>query len=336
MSLRQVITIRYAGHLRSSRGSTWPRSWRHERPRATPRPRRRRRRWRACSPPSPAPSTPAASDLADLRSAVRTAARVLGLPPKSVTAHPGALGPLLAGVVPAAHGLRPARWRNVRSLLGKALQLAGCRPPARPRRRSARPGLAASSPAGSRPRRPRIALGRLMRFCSARGIAPEAVDDAVLARFRRALVEGSLARKPQPGAPRRGPRLEPGRRHRAGLAGDGADPAARRQGTLRAAGRGLPAELRRRPRGLARPARRRGSAGRAAVPAAAPGHLARPPPARAHPRLGPGPPRPRPGDPHRPRRPGRARGLARGLALPPRAQPAASPRPTCTSWPPPR
>ena len=53
-------------------------------------------------------------DLADLRSAVRTAARVLGLPPASVTAHPGALGQLLAGVVPAAHGLRPARWRNVR------------------------------------------------------------------------------------------------------------------------------------------------------------------------------------------------------------------------------
>jgi hypothetical protein len=48
-------------------------------------------------------------DLADLRSAVRTAARVLGLPLESVTAHPGALGRLLAGVAPAAHGLRPAR-----------------------------------------------------------------------------------------------------------------------------------------------------------------------------------------------------------------------------------
>ncbi len=60
-------------------------------------------------------------DLADLRAA----ARVLGLPPEAVTAHPGALGRRLAQVAPAAHGLRPARWRNVRSLLGKALRLAG-------------------------------------------------------------------------------------------------------------------------------------------------------------------------------------------------------------------
>jgi hypothetical protein len=37
-------------------------------------------------------------DLADLRSAVRAAARVLGLPPESVTAHPGALP---AGATPA-------------------------------------------------------------------------------------------------------------------------------------------------------------------------------------------------------------------------------------------
>lgn len=135
-------------------------------------------------------------DLADLRSAVRTVARVLGLPPAAVTAHPGALGRLLAGVVPAAHGLRPARWRNVRSLLGKALDLAGADllpgraveplPPAWRVLADRLPTKAA-----------RIALSRLMRFCSARGLVPAAVDDAVLERFHQALVAGSLVRKPQ-------------------------------------------------------------------------------------------------------------------------------------------
>jgi integrase len=135
-------------------------------------------------------------DLADLRSAVRIAARTLGLPPESVTAHPGTLGRLLANVAPAAHGLRPARWRNVRSLLGKALQLAGA---------DLLPGRAVDPLLPSwrelagrlETKAARIALGRLMRFCSAHGLGPEAVDDAVLARFHQALVEGSLARKPQ-------------------------------------------------------------------------------------------------------------------------------------------
>src|SRR3954452_22456705 len=63
-------------------------------------------------------------NLADLRSAVRTVAKVLGLPPEAVPAHPGFLRPRLERVVPAAHGLRPARWANVRSLLGTALRLA--------------------------------------------------------------------------------------------------------------------------------------------------------------------------------------------------------------------
>ena len=134
-------------------------------------------------------------DLPDLRSAVRTAARVLGLPPESVAAHPGPLGQLLARVVPAAHGLRPARWANVRSLLGKALALAGCDLlPARtvasldPTWRDLANRLEVKAL--------QIGLSRLMRFCSAQGIPPEAVDDAVLERFRLALEHSSLVRRP--------------------------------------------------------------------------------------------------------------------------------------------
>jgi integrase len=126
---------------------------------------------------------------------VRVVARVLGLPPASITAHPGVLGPRLARVVPTAHGLHPSRWANVRSLLGKALQLAGCDLlPART--------VAPLDPAWRElanrleVKALQIGLSRLMRFCSGQGIPPEAVDDAVLARFREALERSSLVRRP--------------------------------------------------------------------------------------------------------------------------------------------
>jgi hypothetical protein len=64
-------------------------------------------------------------DLPDLRSAVRTVARALGRPPEAIPAHPGHLRQLLAAVTPATHGLRPARWANTRSLLGRAMRLTG-------------------------------------------------------------------------------------------------------------------------------------------------------------------------------------------------------------------
>ena len=133
--------------------------------------------------------------LADLRSAVRTVARVLALPPEAIPAHPGFLRPRLERVMPAAHGLRPARWTNVRSLLGKALRLAGV---------DLLPGryLAPLAPAWQQladplPKELEVALSRLMRFCSVDGIAPVAVDDVVLDRFLTALEQESLIRDPQ-------------------------------------------------------------------------------------------------------------------------------------------
>ena len=134
-------------------------------------------------------------DLADLRSAVRTVARVLGLPPASITAHPDPLGQLLARVVPTAHGLRPARWRNVRALLGKALALAGG--DLLPARTVAPLTPAWQELAGRlEVKALQIGLSRLMRYCSSQGIAPETVDDAVLERFRLALEQSSLVRRP--------------------------------------------------------------------------------------------------------------------------------------------
>ena len=54
--------------------------------------------------------------VADLRSAVRSLCRVLGKPPFEVPADPGVLGRALRRALPAASGISPARWANIKSL----------------------------------------------------------------------------------------------------------------------------------------------------------------------------------------------------------------------------
>jgi integrase len=133
---------------------------------------------------------------ADLASAVRAVARTLGLPPGDVPAHPGFLGQRVAKVGPAAHGLTPSRWANIKSLLRRALNLAGV---------STMPGryLAPLSPAWSGLRRQipdrgtKLGLSRLMHFCSAEKIEPEDVDDSVLERYRQALELEAVVKNPR-------------------------------------------------------------------------------------------------------------------------------------------
>src|SRR3954447_11580125 len=65
--------------------------------------------------------------LADLRSAVHGLCRVLGQPPGEVPADPGVLGRALNRALPAAAGVGPRRWANIKSLVLKALSLSGCK-----------------------------------------------------------------------------------------------------------------------------------------------------------------------------------------------------------------
>ena len=135
--------------------------------------------------------TPAAR--ADLKSAVRTVCRVLGMPPDAMPAHPGFLRPKLAAVAPAAHGIEVRRWANVKSLLHKALGIAGIR---------TMPGryMAPHSPAWREKyqaitdRSTRLGLSRLTRFCSAQGIEPDEVNDAIASAYLKALEEESLVK----------------------------------------------------------------------------------------------------------------------------------------------
>ena len=131
--------------------------------------------------------------VADLGSAVRSLCRVLGQAPGEVPADPGVLGRALRRALPAAAGIGPARWANIKSLVLQGLRLTGCRVlPGR----SLHPltpawqALEALLPT----RYHRAALSRLMHYCSGQGIPPEAVDQAVFDRFGAAILDDSFIR----------------------------------------------------------------------------------------------------------------------------------------------
>ena len=154
---------------------------------------------------------------ADLCSAVRSLGQVLGKTPAEIPAEPGVLGRLIRRAMPAAAGVNPRRWANIKSLAIKALHLSGCK--VMPSR-----SLHPLTPAWAEldallpTRYFRAALSRLMHFCSAQGIEPAAVDQAVFDRFGAAIMHDSFIRN-QRIATRPLPGCGPGqpRRSRAGL-----------------------------------------------------------------------------------------------------------------------
>jgi integrase len=132
---------------------------------------------------------------ADIASALNTLAKALGQPLDAIPAEPAALRARLDGATSAQMGHRPGRWRNIRSLVSAALARVGrIRLPARLD--------LAPAPAWEAllkkplPRDARFRLGRFARYCTAQGIDPAEVDDAVLARFRADLETGSLVADP--------------------------------------------------------------------------------------------------------------------------------------------
>ena len=157
-------------------------------------------------PASPAPRTLAdlirrvdlASDLSprrrqELRSALRTIARLLGPDPALIPAGPPLLVRRLAEIAPAAHGLSRGRWNNIRSLLGAALALTQPMMPGQHREPLTPDWQEHYDRLPSRSQR--AILSRFMHHCSAAGIAPEQVNEAVMVSFGAAL-EQSLLKSP--------------------------------------------------------------------------------------------------------------------------------------------
>lgn len=168
------------------------------------------------SVPIPDPQPPVSGDrsLAELRAIVladpalpearrramacglNTVARAVGRPLDAIPAAPARLRPLLAGLTPAMAKVSTGSWRNALSLVGAAVDhVEGG---ILPRRLDTAPSPAwADLLRGIRRRAQAIFyLGRLARYASRIGIEPEAVDDALIARYRADMTERSLVAEP--------------------------------------------------------------------------------------------------------------------------------------------
>jgi integrase len=129
----------------------------------------------------------------ELASAIRTVARAFGRSPENVPADGRLLASRLKDVAPAAIGISRGRWNNVRSLLRTALTLLQPISPGRNRNDLLPEWLALSNKLDSRS--DKIALSRVLRFCSARRIGPSAVTKETFDDYHLHL-EHSLLRRP--------------------------------------------------------------------------------------------------------------------------------------------
>jgi integrase len=129
----------------------------------------------------------------ELASAIRTAARALGRSPENIPADARLLASRLKDVAPAAIGISAGRWNNVRSLLRSSLALIQPISPGRNRNDLLPEWLAFSNKLDSRS--DKIALSRVLRFCSARGIGPNAVTKETFDDYHLHL-DHSLLKRP--------------------------------------------------------------------------------------------------------------------------------------------
>lgn len=132
----------------------------------------------------------------DLRSSLRTFAKVLGKTPDQVPADLGALNRQIAGVTAQMVGLSAPRWANVKSGLTTALSLTGAQVIAGKRRGALAPEWEVLLDQVE-DRYERARLSRFMSWCTAEGIAPAVVRQADVDRFVTALGKESLTERPK-------------------------------------------------------------------------------------------------------------------------------------------
>jgi integrase len=131
----------------------------------------------------------------ELASAIRTVARALARSPEDIPADGRFLASRLKDVAPAAIGVSRLRWNNVRSLFRTALTFVQPISPGRNRNDLSPEWAALSNNLASRS--DKIALSRVLHFCSARGIGPNAVTDETFDEYRLHLDQSFLKRPNQ-------------------------------------------------------------------------------------------------------------------------------------------
>src|SRR5215213_430493 len=122
----------------------------------------------------------------ELIAAMNTLGKALGKPLQDIPAHPAALRAALKDVSPAMAGVSEGRWRNVLSLLRRALAHAGTAV-APGRYREPRSPAWAALVGRLDDFRARHRLARLSGHCSLTGIEPAQVTDPVMDQFLGAL-----------------------------------------------------------------------------------------------------------------------------------------------------
>ena len=138
----------------------------------------------------------AARQRQDVASALRTFARLLHRPLADHPCDVRSVRLRLEGIAPARHGISKGRWSNIRSLIYRALDLAGV--PRLPGRSSEPP-----SPAWERlllplPYRPfRVQLLPFARHCTRHGTEPQQVHQLTFEQFARELEELSGRTRPR-------------------------------------------------------------------------------------------------------------------------------------------
>ena len=132
----------------------------------------------------------------DLRSSLRTFAKVMGKTPDQVPADIGALNSQIAGMTAQMVGLSAPRWANVKSGLTTALSLTGAKVIAGKRRGALAPEWAALLDQVE-DRYERSRLSRFMSWCTTEAIAPETVCQGDVDRFVVALAKESLVERPK-------------------------------------------------------------------------------------------------------------------------------------------
>lgn len=132
----------------------------------------------------------------DLRSSLRTFARVLGKTPDQVHADIGVLNSQIAGLTAQMVGLSPARWANVKSGLTAALTLTGAKVVPGKRRGPLSPDWAVLLDQVA-DRYERSRLSRFMSWCTTEAIAPAKVSQGDVDRFVVALAKESLVERPR-------------------------------------------------------------------------------------------------------------------------------------------
>jgi integrase len=132
----------------------------------------------------------------DLGSAVRRFCRLQSRQPQDVPADPADLRRQLAQMSAVTAALSPGSFRNLKSLLGKALIAAGITTVPRRSRTPLTPEWRQLL-AGVVDRHQRYSLSHLARYCSERGVLPTDIDDQTIAVYGRDLILKSLLERPK-------------------------------------------------------------------------------------------------------------------------------------------